>query len=284
MRADYPLLLAPHLAERVWGGDRLGAGIGEAWDLSVHPHGPCRIQNGPLRGKTLAEVSGASPEDFGGPIRLLAKRLDCEADLSFQVHPVKEDPKTESWVVLDAAPGAGVWHGFKRTVTPDELRAAAGDGSLPNLLRFEELSAGDSVFVPSGTVHAIGAGLFLFELQQSADTTYRLFDWGRGRELHLDQALASARLSRFEAQPAFEPGPVGRARLVACEHFFLDRIEEPGNHRVDPGGSWVAALILDGGARTGDLELEAGSTLMVPAAAGTCNLHTGGAALVYGPG
>jgi mannose-6-phosphate isomerase len=284
MRADYPLLLAPHLAERVWGGDRLGAGIGEAWDLSVHSHGPSRIENGPLQGKTLAKVADARSEDFGGPIRLLAKRLDCEADLSFQVHPTKEDPKTESWVVLDAAPGAGVWHGFERAVNADAVRAAAEDGSLPGLLRFEKLSAGDSVFVPSGTVHAIGAGLFLFELQQSADTTYRLFDWGRGRELHLDQALASARLDALEAQPVVGPGPAGRTRLVDCDHFFIDRIDEQGDHPLDPGGSWIAALLLEGEARAGDLEMDAGSTLMVPAAAGRCDLRTGGAALVYGPG
>ncbi|MHC4225435.1 MAG: type I phosphomannose isomerase catalytic subunit [Planctomycetota bacterium] len=284
MRADYPLLLTPHFAERVWGGDRLGAGIGEAWDLSVHPHGPCRIESGPLRGKTLAEVADARPEDFGGPIRLLAKRLDCRADLSFQVHPVSEDPKTESWVVLDAAHDAGVWHGFRRTVTADEVRAAARDGSLPGLLRFEKLAAGASVFVPSGTVHAIGAGLFLFELQQSADTTYRLFDWGRGRELHLDQALANARLDALEAQPAVGPGPEGRTRLAECDHFFIDRIDEPGDHRLEPGGNWVAAHLLDGEARAGDVGMDAGSTLMVPAAAGACSLRAGGVALVYGPG
>ena len=133
-KADYPLLLVPHLAERVWGGDLLGPGIGEAWDLSVHPHGPSRVANGALRNRTLPELPEA---DFGGPIDLLAKRLDCRQDLSVQVHPT--DPataKTESWVVLQADRGAGVYHGFRRPVTREEVAAAAADGSLKGILQY----------------------------------------------------------------------------------------------------------------------------------------------------
>ena len=121
---DHPLLLESHLQERVWAGHALGEGIGEAWDLSVHPNGPCQIANGPWSGRTLAEAVAERPQDFGGPIRLLAKRLDCGEDLSVQVHPRSGDPKTEAWVVLGARRGAGVYHGFRRTVTADEVRGA----------------------------------------------------------------------------------------------------------------------------------------------------------------
>jgi mannose-6-phosphate isomerase len=283
-RANYPLLLTPHLAERIWGGSLLGEGIGEAWDLSVHPHGPARIANGPLAGETLAAVVAAHRADFGGPIDLLAKRLDCAHDLSVQVHPKEGDPKTESWVVLHAEPGAGVYLGFVRPVEREEVRAAALDGSLPELMRFVPVREGDCVFVPSGTLHAIGGGLLLFELQQSADTTYRLFDWGRGRELHLDQGLACAELTSREAltRPR-EVGP-GRTRLVECDHFFVDRVDlDGGAASLDPGDRWVAVLALHDPVRIGDLDLPPASTAMIPTAAGETELGGAGAALVYGP-
>ena len=117
-RANYPLLLTPHLAERIWGGSLMGEGIGEAWDLSVHPHGPARIANGPLAGTTLADAASARPAEFGGPIELLAKRLDCAQDLSVQVHPKQGDPKTESWVVLHAEPGAALYAAAKPLMNP----------------------------------------------------------------------------------------------------------------------------------------------------------------------
>lgn len=285
-RADYPLLLVPHLAERVWGGNALGPGIGEAWDLSVHENGPSTIDNGPLRGRTLADVAAESPADFGGPIDLLAKRLDCARDLSVQVHPRTGDPKTEAWVVLDAQPGAGVYRGFAAPVDPEHVRAAAADGTLPKLLRFVTVDRGACVFVPSGTVHAIGGGLFLFELQQSADTTYRLFDWGRDRPLHMDEALACTDLGAAppDAQP--EALPDGATRLVSCEHFRIDRVETGAAWRLDPGDRWTALLVVAGTIRVGtDLEAGPGATVMLPQAAGEVEVAPNGPTTVlrYGP-
>jgi len=286
IRADYPLLLDPHLAQRVWAGTSLGRGVGEAWDLSVHPHGPCLVKNGALKGRTLAEVATACVADFGGPIRLLAKRLDCGEELSVQVHPVDLDPKTEAWVALRGKPGAGVYHGFSRDVTADEVRAAAKDGTLPKLLRFVPLDPGAAVFVPSGTVHAIGPGLVLFEIQQSADTTYRLFDWGRDRELHLEAALRCADLRA--AGPLPEPRRIaeGQTRLISCEHFHVDRIEAEGSFRADPAGTWKAVLVVNGGARIGAHEAGPGETLLLPRPLGPTTLHTKHkvTALAYGPG
>jgi len=286
IRADYPILLDPHLAERVWAGTSLGRGIGEAWDLSTHPNGPCRVKNGALKGRTLAEVAVACPADFGGPIKLLAKRLDCAEELSVQVHPREGEPKTEAWVILRAKPGAGVYSGFSKDVSADEVRAAAKNGTLPKLLRFLPLEPGGAVFVPSGTVHAIGGGLVLFEIQQSADTTYRLYDWGRDRELHLEKGLQNATLAA--APPPEGPRPVapGHTRLVSCEHFHVDRIEAESSFRVDPADSWKAVLAVNGSVRIGSHEAAPGETLLVPRPLGPTTLFSKHkvTALVYGPG
>lgn len=287
-----PFLLTPDLAARVWGGDRLGPGIGEAWDLSVHPNGPALVRTGPDSGRVLADVVAERPGDFGGPIDLLAKRLDCAENLSVQVHPTTGDPKTEAWVVLDAEPGAGVYLGFDHEVTAEEVAAAALDGTVAELLRFVELRAGDAVLVPAGTVHAIGGGLVLFELQQSSDTTYRLFDWGReGRELHLDAGLACADLgpARSSSAPVAVTDDV--ERLVECPYFRIERLrsEQPaGSVTLDPAARWTAVLVLEGRAAADGLEVGPGDTLVVPASAGTVALLPAADerfhALRYGPG
>jgi len=281
-----PLLLRPHLAERVWGGSRLGKGIGEAWDLSVHAHGGSTIAAGPWAGRPLAEAVAAHPEAFGGPIDLLAKRLDCAQTLSVQVHPKAGEPKTEAWVVLEAERGAGVYHGFSRPVTADEVRRAALDGTLPGLLRFLEVRRGVAVYVPSGTAHAIGAGLFLFEIQQSSDTTYRLFDWGRPRELHLDRGLASCDLAAREAIPVPRHLPGQRVRLVECEHFHVDRVETSAPAGIDPGARWKALLVVEGAGDLDGVPARAGETLLLPAAAGKRTFRPSAPAtlLAYGPG
>lgn len=277
-----PLVLAPHLAERVWGGHAFGPGIGEAWDLSVHPNGPCTVRGGRYGGATLAEVVDADPDAFGGPISLLAKRLDCEDYLSVQVHPAEGDPKTEAWVMLDAEPGAGVYHGFRHHLNPAEAKAAALDGSIMDLLAFREVSSGDCVFVPAGTVHAIGGGLRLFELQQSSDTTFRLHDYGRGRELHLQEGLAVAELGPSEAGPIPAELADGR-RLVSCPHFHIDEVDGT-TIAIDPGDRWKALLVLSGSATTGGQTATAGTTLLVPSAAGRAHVHGPCRALRYGPG
>jgi mannose-6-phosphate isomerase len=281
-----PFLLSPSVAERVWGGTRFGPGIGEAWDLSVHPNGLSTVASGPQRGVTLADVVDAHPEHFGGPIDLLAKRLDCATNLSVQVHPRTGDPKTEAWVVLDAEPGAGVYLGFRDRPSVDDVRAAALDGTLDELLHFVDLREGDAVFVPAGTVHAIGGGLVLFELQQSSDTTFRLFDWGRtDRALHLDEGLACADLT----PPPPLPEPVveapGVTRLVECEHFRIDRLATSVPVAVDPAGRWTALLGVRGSGRVADLTVTAGDTVVVPASAGRVDLEPSGAfvGLRYGP-
>ncbi|MGY6502377.1 MAG: type I phosphomannose isomerase catalytic subunit [Acidimicrobiales bacterium] len=282
-----PFLLTPSLAERVWGGTRLGPGIGEAWDLSVHPNGPATVASGPRAGTSLADLVASDPEAFGGPVDLLAKRLDCAQNLSVQVHPREGDPKTEAWVVLHAEPGAGVYLGFRDEVSREQVAGAALDGTLPDLLAFIEVAPGDAVFVPAGTVHAIGGGLVLFELQQSSDTTYRLYDWGReGRELHLDEGLACADLGPAARQDPPADGVEGLVPLVHCPFFRIDRVDPTSSDvRIDPGDRWSAVHLVEGRATLGSVVLGPGDTGVVPRSAGPVELRSdaGSVALAFGP-
>lgn len=250
-----PLRLLPRLVERPWGGQRLArlladrldvvpAGVvGEAWLA-----GPDALVAG-SPGRTLGDVAAALGEPFvgsvpfaryGARVPLLAKLLDAAEPLSVQVHP--DDGyaltveaasghlgKTEAWLVLDAAPGAVVWWGWARTVDPDEVRAAALHGRLEPLLRRRPVAPGDVVVNPAGTVHAVGPGTLIYELQQASDLTYRLYDYGRRdaqgreRELHLDHAMAVA---RFEPEPAPTPQRTlapGRTLLAETDAFTLER-------------------------------------------------------------
>jgi mannose-6-phosphate isomerase len=283
-----PFLVSPALNERVWGGRALGAGIGEAWDLSVHPHGEAIVSTGPHAGRTLAAVLADQPEAFGGSIDLLAKRLDCAQNLSVQVHPPTGDPKTEAWVVLDADPGAGVYLGFVDEVHRDDVARRAVDGTVDEMLQFVELDVGDAVYVPAGTVHAIGGGLLLFELQQSSDTTYRLYDWGReGRELHLDEGLAVSDLGPAAPQAPVRTMDDGTERLVECDHFVIDRMTlDVGDQvAVDPGPGWCGVFGVSGAAHIGELSIVEGTTAVVPGAVGPVELvaDTEYIGLRYGP-
>ena len=164
--------------------------------------------------------------ESGGDLPLLAKYIFTSERLSIQVHPNDEQArarglpqgKSECWTILDAEPGATLGLGLKRPVSKTELRAAALDGSIEELMNWRPVRAGDFVFVPSGTIHAIGAGISLLEFQQNSDVTYRLYDYGRPRELHLDDGIAVANCAPF----AGVIEPLGENRtLVDGPHFIL---------------------------------------------------------------
>ena len=313
-----PLRLGPQLRRRLWGGDaltdRLGvpapAGdepVAEAWLA----HGGSRVVGGPHDGRTLADVIAAAPEEvvgaaslarYGPIMPLLAKYLDAAQDLSVQVHP--DDAyalrrhagsghlgKTESWRVLAARPGASVAWGFARQVDADEVRGAIRDGSVDRLLRSVPVAPGDVIHNPAGTVHAIGAGALIYELQQASDLTYRMWDHGRvgadgrPRELHLDDALAVADLSGAgEPRPVARDGPDGWTTRVACPFYAL---EEAGGSAAafDLAGDTAGTLHLltlasgrawlepdDGPAR----RIEANETWALPAALGRYRVHGSG--------
>jgi len=218
----YPLRMKPFLSERVWGGTRLaaygkqlppGGHIGESWEISGHRDGLSTVANGPLAGKTIPELVTAFGAELLGtqvsperPFPLLVKILDANAQLSVQVHPSDEycaehgltDPgKPEAWLILEAERGARIWRGLKPGTTREKFEELLSAGKLADCLHSFEVAAGDCVNLPAGTVHAIGAGIVLAEVQQTSDLTYRVFDWnrvgldGRPRQLHVEEALAT---------------------------------------------------------------------------------------------
>lgn len=225
----YPLTFQPAFKERVWGGRELerlyakplpsGAVIGESWEISDRPGDASVIANGPLAGKDLrwlmehhaAEILGGAKPAADDRFPLLCKILDARDKLSLQVHPparkaaeLKGEPKTEMWFIADAAPGASLYVGLKRGVTRTEFEQKVADGTVADCFHRIPVKAGDTMFLPSGRVHAIGDGLVIFEIQQNSDTTYRVFDWnrmgldGKPREMHVAQSLASIDFNDFE--------------------------------------------------------------------------------------
>jgi len=224
----YPLTFQPIFKARVWGGRSLarlygkplpnGGPIGESWEISDRPGDASVIAHGPLAGKDLRWLVENHRSDLlgdarleGGRFPLLIKLLDAQEKLSLQVHPpasrnaeLHGDPKTEMWFIAEAAPGAELYVGLKHGVTRADFERRARDGSVAECFHRVPVRAGDAMFLPSGRVHAIGAGLVLFEIQQNSDTTYRVFDWnrvgldGQPRELHLAQSLASIDFNDFE--------------------------------------------------------------------------------------
>ena len=225
----YPLTFQPIFKERVWGGRELetlygkklppGKCIGESWEISDRPDDESIVANGKFAGKNLhwlmenhcVELLGEAKPANGNRFPLLVKILDARDKLSLQVHPpaskaaeLKGEPKTEMWFIAAAAPGAELFVGLKRGVTRAEFEKKISDGSVAECFHRVPVRAGDTMFLPSGRVHAIGAGLVIFEIQQNSDTTYRVFDWNRGgldgkpRELHVAQSLASIDFNDFE--------------------------------------------------------------------------------------
>ena len=217
----HPLLFQPVFMERVWGGRNLerlyqkplpaGKVIGESWEISDRPEAVSVVANGPLAGKTLRwlmeehrrDVLGAAAET-SGRFPLLVKILDAQETLSVQVHPPEKiaaelggEPKTEMWFITDATPEATLYVGLKQGVTRAQFEQKIADGTVAECLPRLPVKTGDAMFLPSGRLHAIGAGNVLFEIQQNSDTTYRVFDWnrtgldGQPRALHVAPSLAS---------------------------------------------------------------------------------------------
>jgi mannose-6-phosphate isomerase len=247
----YPLTFQPIFKDRVWGGRELerlygksipaSTPIGESWEISDRPGDASVIANGPLAGKDLrwlmenhaAEILGHAKPAAAGRFPLLCKILDAREKLSLQVHPpankAKElngEPKTEMWFIADAAPDASLYVGLKRGVTRAEFEQKIADGTVAECFHRIPVKAGDTMFLPSGRVHAIGSGLVIFEIQQNSDTTYRVFDWnrlgldGKPREMHVAQSLASIDFNDFE--PKLVPDNYQTAANFKYRHLVQD--------------------------------------------------------------
>jgi len=309
----YPLRFAPVFKERVWGGRRLArffpdlppGPIGEAWVLSDHPQGPTPVANGPLTGETLSSLrSRLTPEQdralmgargaAAGRDRfpLLFKLLDAQDDLSIQVHPSDDFPglppgemgKSEMWVVLEAEPGARIVHGLAEGVTRDDLARAVREGRTVEAMRFVTVRPGDVYYLPAGLVHALGAGLMVAEIQQSSDTTYRLYDYdrlgldGKPRELHIDQALACLSDAPPPAPDRLGPAEANRWETVVSSPYFVTahaRCAGDWPQETDPGTFEVLMILSGAGAVSwaeGAETLAPGQAWLIPACLGSYRL------------
>lgn len=247
------LTFKPIYQERVWGGRSLetrlgrelpeGGPIGESWEIVDRPEANSVVANGSLAGLTLAEVRERRSRELMGPgwkperrFPILVKWLDCAERLSLQVHPpqavagkLKGEPKTENWFIAHATEEAALLAGLRKGVTRKAFEKALREDNLEELVCRLPSKAGDSLFVPSGRLHAIDAGNLILEIQQNSDTTYRVYDWGRvgldgkPRQLHVKESMASIDFKDFEPSLIHSAGP--RQTLAESEEFTLRRIQ-----------------------------------------------------------
>ena len=314
----YPLALDRFLSYRLWGGTRLESfldlghhqgeePLAESWQI----YGGNHVLNGRFQGKTLDEVTAELGPDLIGTVAsaqysdtfpLLAKFLDAGDKLSIQVHP--DDAyaheheaasgfrgKSEAWLILEAAPDAQIIWGFKDVLTPSEVKLAAREERLEPHLNFVSVKPGDVIYNPAGTVHGVNAGIFLFEIQQASDLTYRLYDYGRRdshgnlRELHVDKALAVAQLNPgVRARVAPKALGAGKTELISNEFFVVERWEVADeSHEMTNPTSADLLTVLSGKLtlRAGDTEvtLTQGASCVLPAMLGVYTLAGEGALL-----
>lgn len=314
MKSDlYPFLVKRDLKQRLWGGQRLARWLdvpqpcperlGESWEVFDSN----QIRNGPLAGYTLASVAECYPhhfvgtrplERYGGGIPLLTKFIDANDHLSIQVHP--DDTyahtheaatgfhgKTEAWYILDAQPGAEIIYGLQREIDRSSFIQAAQQGELDSLVQRIAVNAGDVILVPAGTLHAINAGITLFEIQEKSDLTYRVYDYGRidhltgkPRMLHLDKALDVIKLSPSSESKRIpvpmEPGNT-RTLLVACSHFALEQWNlTRKRHAITLTDSLEIITVIDGQGKLswsgGAFTVRHGDSVVLPATLGSWTL------------
>lgn len=306
-----PLLLNPTGKDYLWGGERLKTEyrkdihitpLAETWECSIHPDGPSVVANGEYSGKTLMELLQKNPRWLGNKVGkelpILVKFIDAEKDLSVQVHPndeyarkyERQNGKTEMWYVLDAKPGAELVYGFAHDITPYQLRSAVQAGDLSKHLQKVKVKKGDTFFIPPGTVHAIGAGILVAEIQENSNVTYRVYDYdrigkdGKKRELHIEKAIEVANLKAsddIKQAPKFiryYPG-CSREILCRCKYFEVERIQvSMGFSFSVTDDSYQVLLCIDGfgGIETNSsrrpLRFAKGDCVFLPASLGRCHV------------
>ena len=321
----YPLRFQPLFRNYLWGGSRLrsllnkqtGPGIwAESWEVVDHANGQSVVLFGPLAGQSLTEliavfgpklvgeesfsrITGPSvPKQLRLRFPLLFKYLDANQDLSVQVHPddamaatlgTPDLGKTEAWLVLHAEPGAKIFAGFKPGVSRPDFIDAIVSGCTAELLNVISAHAGQCIFIPAGTIHAIGAGLVVAEIQQASDTTFRVFDWnrkgagGKPRPLHIDQALAA---TNFETrpivpQPRMTDSKGNRDVLVSCPYFQMNLLNIDSDFVVEADGRFRILAVIRGQVEVeGDWcgePLNPGETILLPAGLSNSRLSPVGA-------
>ena len=285
-----PLTFEPIYQERIWGSRKLASlfgknlpadkTIGESWEIVDRPEVQSVVRHGPFRDRTLHELWMHDRETVFGRVPdaprfpLLIKLLDAHDQLSLQVHPPEKiaaklsgEPKTEFWYVASAIPGARLFVGLRRAVTRERFEEAVRSRTVADLVHTVEVKAGDSIFLPAGRFHAVGAGNVLVEIQQNSDTTYRVYDWdrvddnGKPRQLHVDQALQSIDFNDV-APTLIEPDG---ELLVKNELFEIQKWNLNSSREIAPAGQFAVVCCLNGAIRLADVDLRSGEFLLAPA-------------------
>ncbi|MEO8350897.1 MAG: type I phosphomannose isomerase catalytic subunit [Chthoniobacteraceae bacterium] len=286
-----PIVFEPLFMERVWGGRRLeslygkrlqqGVRIGESWEIVDREEAQSVVHTGAFRGTTLHELwTRHRTEVFGDHVKdaarfpLLFKLLDAQERLSVQVHPPAEvaaqlggEPKTEMWYFMDTQLDSDLYAGLKRGVGRAEFDRALTEGRVADLIHRVTSRAGDAFFIPSGRIHAIGAGNVIFEVQQNSDTTYRVFDWnrlgldGKPRQLHVQESLASINFDDPEPGLATRQGEI----VVACEEFRVEQWRIEGARPAVENGTFAIFCVEHGEVTCGSMNFTAGQFFLVPA-------------------
>lgn len=300
----YPYKFEPIYKERIWGGRNLerlfgrrlaeGVRIGESWDLADLAEGVSVVANGPLAGTTLTELTrnlgadllGTAAPTADGRFPLLLKMLDANDILSLQVHPDEQAVaeigppaalKAECWYVIESR-GGMIYKGVRDGVTAEQFRAGIENNSLEQLVRRYDVAAGDFHYLPAGTVHALGAGLVVAEVQTPSDTTYRVSDWGRGRQLHIERSMQCIHFTPAD-DDGKTPGAEGPV-LLRTKFFTVERHAMLYGGPAAPAvtGEAVAMMLLAGDGEftfscdSRDVRAVAGDTVLLPAGLGCCEL------------
>lgn len=301
-----PLILTPPIKDYIWGGTKLRDDFGkesdserlaESWELSCHKDGQSIIADGEYAGKMLSEYLADNPQALGTSCEkfeyfpVLIKLIDARDNLSVQVHPDNEYAKriegeygkTEMWYIVDCEEGASLIYGFKEEISKEDFRRAIEENTLLDKVNTVPVKKGDVFFINSGTLHAIGKGILIAEIQQNSNTTYRVYDYGRvgadgkPRELHIEKALDVTELSPAKPYKLPEAAELYDGRtvqpLASCEYFTVDKqdIKNSGDFFAS-ANSFHHILVLDGSAvmitESSETPIKKGTSIFVPAGTG----------------
>ncbi len=315
----YPIKFRPILKERLWGGTKLKEVLGkpidsditgESWEISTVKGDISSVANGVYENKSLQDLINEYPEEllgksvvdrFGREFPILIKFIDAKQDLSIQLHPndalAKERHnsfgKTEMWYIMDADPEAELIVGFNRDVTKDEYAESLTENRLLDLLNYEKVKEGDTFFINTGKIHAIGAGVLLAEIQQTSDVTYRVFDFNRKdkdgnlRELHTELALDAIDYEKKDDfKVDYAVGKNTANEMVDCPYFKTNFLHLTNNLEQDitKRDSFTIYMCVGGSARiqTGDAEesIQKGETVLIPATTNSVRINTSNAKLL----
>ena len=298
----YPLLFKPILKDRIWGGKKLATlgkelsseSIGESWELSMVENDFSVVENGLYKNETIKTLIDSYPEailgksitnQFGKQFPLLFKFLDAKSDLSIQLHPNDELAKkrhnsfgkTEMWYIMQADENARIILGFKEDSSSEEYLENLNNKTLPSILKEYKVKKGDVFFIETGTIHAIGAGILLAEIQQTSDITYRVYDWdrvdenGNSRELHVDLALEAINYQKQNPEILYDKVENNENLLVSCDFFTSNLIPLNGTKEIDKSNDLFYVYICAEGKfevqfENQTMNFKEGDTILIPAA------------------